>query len=813
MSLRTRLVLKYAALSRPAVLKARSRPAFAEPMVSYFLPRLASTAVGPYAPELSRVVVSPSLVRRTAVSRDLTVPMARPGGLNRTEEACLSVPVTVDIPALPAPTHGVREIELSPTEPVVEERPGALWGDVPVSGNLLKPIGPARAEGRDYSAQEQIELFPPEEGQATERKHGDPRKAYTQRKVRGLTVTRKLGLWDLILPILKPPLNLDFPAQLDLPSELYPFQVVGVQRLVACESLLLADEMGTGKTVMASVALRILFHTGQVRRALVVCPASVVPVWNTHLQDWAGQAISCTIVRGPRDRRKMDWECPAHVYVTSYDTLRNDSVGTSAILTRTQRESFDLVILDEAHAIRNPSSGRSRGVASLRPTYRWALSGTPLQNRVDDLAAIFRFVKPALFPRDTPSPTAAKRLIEPFFLRRRKKDVLDELPDKVKQDLWLGLAPDQQSAYDAVLAGGREEFGSGKRKLTRMHVFALLTRLKQICNFAPGSSTSPKVDLLLEQLDEIMEDHKAVVFTQYLGEGLEKLRGHLERYGVVEFKGGMTDTNKARAIRQFQEDPDIRVFLGTVKTAGEGITLHRGNYVIHFDHWWNPAVAWQAEDRVHRKGQAKQVNVYSYWMEGTVEERIYRILERKGLLHEEIINAMSEKELDSAISMAEWCEVLGLEVHPEASTEEETEAKAAPIAFGEVYEGLSRLSPRGFEELVAEVFRHLGYPNVRVTGGAYDEGIDIIASRSTLGGREHVAVQCKRKAQVGVQAARELLGALASKPRFGKGFLVVSGALSAECRRLIEGHGNLSSIEGIELARRAVEFAITLPTG
>jgi len=279
----------------------------------------------------------------------------------------------------------------------VYERTQLVGLEVEVSENLLTPIAGADVKGKDYAAQQRTaRLFeepPPRHGRTGQRK------AYRECKTPTGTLRQGVGIWDLILPLLKPPLQLDFPTQIDLPSELYPYQVPGVQRLVENESFLLTDEMGTGKTVMSCIALRILFQQGRIRQALVVCPKSAVSVWDRHLEDWAGSAITCTVVSGTREGREQDWKHPAHVYVSTFDSLKNDLLPKSAPLHPDgQRERFDLVIVDEAHHIRNPGAKRSKAILALKPKVRWALTGTPLLNHLDDLAAIFRFVKPGLFP-------------------------------------------------------------------------------------------------------------------------------------------------------------------------------------------------------------------------------------------------------------------------------------------------------------------------------------------------------------------------------------------------------------------------------
>lgn len=195
-----------------------------------------------------------------------------------------------------------------------------------------------------------------------------------------------------------------------------------------------------------------------------------------------------------------------------------------------------------------------------------------------------------------------------------------------------------------------------------MHVFALIHRLKRICNFATGKRTSPKTAALLEIVEDITDNGKKIlVFSQYKKEGVYKIKRLLDRFGVECLTGDSSDRERIRAVERFQGDASRHVFLATPKTAGEGLTLTAASYVVHFDHWWNPAVAWQAEDRAHRKGQTETVNVYSFWVTDTIEERIRQILARKGILHKEIIDSLSEVDFDNALTLEDLLEVLDLD--------------------------------------------------------------------------------------------------------------------------------------------------------
>jgi SNF2 family DNA or RNA helicase len=691
-----------------------------------------------------------------------------------------------------------------------------------ISDNLLEPIARATVNGKDYRVKPQPRqrrekgLF----GELEEaRRSPGLRKAYSEALDDRRVTRQTLTIWDLLFPVLKPPLNIDAPEQLDLPNDLYPFQIEGVRRLVSNQSFLLGDEMGTGKTVMTSVALRILFHQGKVRRALVVCLKSILGVWDTHLRDWAN-TLSVTVVSGPKDVRRIDWRCPAHVYVATYDTLRNDTdkgpdEAKSLVECPAADSTFDAVVVDEAHAINNPTSGRTKAVRQIasRAKYRWALTGTPIQNSLDDLRSLFDFLRPSLFSKtQVLTPAEAREKIEPYFLRRRKQDVFPELPSKIRSEEWLDLDPEQESEYQSALAHARDDFRSGAKEFTRLHVFALLNKLKQICNFASGCSSSPKSDALREHVEEIVANGKKVlVFTQYKEEGVHKLRPLLEEHGLVSVTGETSEAMRRSAFQQFQDDASRRVFLATIKAGGEGITLTAASYVIHFDHWWNPAVAWQAEDRAHRKGQTETVNVYSFWMRGTVEERIRGILERKGILHEEVIERLSEADFDQALTIDDLLEVLDLDRASVRMPETERRRAEQAANVAEILERLGKLAPHDFEEAVMQVFQQaLGYTNARVTGRPADGGIDIEATKLTRGNRERVVVQCKRMADVGPGYARELLGVVSADPSLSKGYLVTSGRLTKQCRDFLQSQGRLEGIDGVQLAKWICDHKIEI---
>ena len=580
-------------------------------------------------------------------------------------------------------------------------------GDVWVSGNLFERLVRSGIVGSDYGedAIKRGKSRPESVDQnGFTKAHSRAKNSY------GIPAHKvvSVSLWQLIYPTLLPPIAIEFTADWDMPNKPYPYQQTGVKFLVEHESALLGDDMGTGKTVMTVVALRVLFQRREVKKALIVCPVVVLKVWQHHLRDWAPE-LSVTVVRGNRDERKLDWRCPAHVYVAAYDSVSSDFLTVvkkkATVVCKTcQRTStfgekvhvaddetpqfscphcqtlfaelptsaplvgnevvggFDVVVLDEAQYIKNPDTSRSRGVKLLIPRYRWALTGTPVETKIEDLAGIFSFVKPKYMHYNV-STRDAKRLMEPYFLRRLKKDVLPDLPPKIRQEQWLELDSDQRAEYDRVLRGEVRKLTELGEQVTKAHIFAVITALKRVCNFASGKRSSPKSEILGEQIKIIKESgYKALVFTQWVDEyGVATLESILRPFGVSVIKGGLTDNAREAALQRFRNEPNVSVLLATVKAGGVGLTLTEANYVFHYDHWWNPATMWQAEDRAHRKGQLRGVNVYSFWTQKTIEERIHQKLRERGLLFDEVVNSLSETDFEKAISTDDWLDMLGVQ--------------------------------------------------------------------------------------------------------------------------------------------------------
>jgi SNF2 family DNA or RNA helicase len=447
--------------------------------------------------------------------------------------------------------------------------------------------------------------------------------------------------------VLQPPLELllQHDGPVDWPAPLLPYQLQGVATLHSRHSLLLADDMGLGKTIQALAALRLLVLQRRVTNALIVVPAGLVTQWREEFRRWAPE-LRLSVVYGSAAERAWQWRAPAHAYLTSYESLRSDA--GSGLHSPASRD-WDLVILDEAQKIKNADADISRLCKRLRRTRQWALTGTPLENSPDDLLSILDFVDPT-GRRERRGPLSAAELrlhLARVQLRRRKAEVLDQLPPKIVSRVTLQLAPRQRETYDRVERAGVVELREQGTAARVEHVLDLIQRLKAICNICPESGESSKLADLRERIETLAgEGHRALIFSQFTNEsfGARAIAARLGRPALV-YSGDLSPTRREEILRRFREDQDYVALTLSLRAGGQGLNLQEASYVFHFDRWWNPAVEQQAEARSHRLGQEQPVHVYSYTCAGTIEERIERVLAAKRNLFDTLVDDVS---LDSA---------------------------------------------------------------------------------------------------------------------------------------------------------------------
>ena len=460
-----------------------------------------------------------------------------------------------------------------------------------------------------------------------------------------------IDLFAMLLPVLMPPASTEFSDELLFPGQLYDYQRAGVRWLFENEQALLADDMGLGKTVQAITAFRALVRRGLSLQALVICPKSLITNWQSEISKWAPE-LTTFAVQGPAAQRAIAWKSllgKCHVLVATYETIRSDSKEIAG-------RPFDLIICDEVQRIKNPTTDTSQAVRALACRRRWALTGTPLENSAEDLASIFNFIRPGLFARGETKGMSARGIqerIRPFMLRRRKQDVLKDLPPLVVDTTLLDLSQKQRVAYDRAEIDGVMNLRSNQQ-VTIQHVLALIGALKLICNFEPQSGESSKVDYLKNEFlpEACTGDQKALVVSQYV-QTLTALQSELAEYEPLAYTGSMTTSQRDRTLSNFADDDAHRVLLLSLKAGGVGLNLTRANYLMHFDRWWNPAIEDQASARIHRIGQTRSVFVSRLVCKDTIEERIEVLLEKKRILFAQVVDELSDVNLQQLLSEEE----------------------------------------------------------------------------------------------------------------------------------------------------------------
>ena len=424
---------------------------------------------------------------------------------------------------------------------------------------------------------------------------------------------------------------------LNLPYQLRPYQWEGIQFLVESDAVLLADEMGLGKTVQVAVSLEILWRKLQLTRALIVVPASLKLNWETELRRWA-PSLSVQRVRGDAADRRAYYLLPINVLVVSYEEIRLDMIGSLNDVC------FDVVVLDEAQRIKNPHSKSSLACRLLKRNRSWALTGTPIENRLSDLISIFRFVKVGILYQGLSRGEIHSRM-RPFFIRRCKRDVLKDLPPIIDQEIPIELQGKQQDAYLRAWRSRREGLSTILDNLSSANIFAIITKLKQVCNYDRESGESAKLDVLMDILDaQTTVDDKIIVFSQYV-DTLKWLTLQIKNIPLDIYHGGLSQPEREKILDRFRHDPGPRCLLISLRAGGVGLNIQEASTVVLFDRWWNPALENQAIQRAHRFGRKRPLHVIRFIVLDTIEERILNIIEKKQQLFENYIETASNVDI------------------------------------------------------------------------------------------------------------------------------------------------------------------------
>lgn len=445
-----------------------------------------------------------------------------------------------------------------------------------------------------------------------------------------------IKLQDRLHYLLQPPLEVLLASHsLGFPRRPFPYQLTGIAFLYPRFGAVLADEMGLGKTMQAVTAARLLVHAGEIRSVLLVCPKPLVPNWHREFALWAPE-LPVAVIEGDQSRRRWQWALDIPVKIANYEVLQRDREVFESDVAGGPIQ-FDLVILDEAQRIKNRASTTSQVVCAIGRRRSWALTGTPVENSSEDLVGVFEFVAPG-FLTPQMKPTRMGQTVRDYILRRSKEQVLTDLPPKLIRDAPVELTPEQRASYDLAQNAGVLRLAEMGRSATIQHVFELVLRLKQICNFDPATGASAKLERLQADLEEVAASgRKALVFSQWV-QTLSQLRRRLGRFGPLEYHGKVPPSRREEIVRRFRDDPRCHVLLISYGAGSVGLNLQCAHYVFLFDRWWNPAVEDQAINRVHRIGSDGPVTVTRFLATETIEERIEAILAQKRELFEVILS-------------------------------------------------------------------------------------------------------------------------------------------------------------------------------
>ena len=424
---------------------------------------------------------------------------------------------------------------------------------------------------------------------------------------------------------------------------------------------ILADEMGLGKTIQTiSFLLK-----RENKKTLIVTPTSLIHNWKSEFEKFA-PSLKVGIIHGlKKDRLNLikninDYD----VMITTYGSLRND-------LDEYEKLQFDYCIIDEAQNIKNPMASVTDAVKSINAKNKFALSGTPIENNLVELWSIFDFIMPgylynlskfnAVFIKDESQLENLKRMIQPFILRRTKKEVIKELPPKIEKKYIVEMGKAQKNTYGIYVENIKEKLKENENIKNKITVLSYLTKLRQLC-LDPNvviedyKGKSAKIETCLEIVKErIEENNKILVFSQFTSV-LKNLGKKLSKKGISYYylDGSTKAMDRTNLVNDFNNNDEVKVFLISLKAGGTGLNLTSANTVVHLDPWWNSSVENQASDRAHRIGQKQVVEVIKLIAKGTIEEKIIELQERKKDLIDNMINEnLSNANMLSSISEEE----------------------------------------------------------------------------------------------------------------------------------------------------------------
>ncbi len=604
-----------------------------------------------------------------------------------------------------------------------------------------------------------------------------------------------------LTPLLQPPFRGGEGQPSGSPQPFLPYQERAITDLQENKATLYADEPGLQKTPVVLVALADLVQKREAKRTLLVSPASRHRHWLRVAARWtpglAGVSLAESHSLGGRP-----WRDAGHLLLCEPQRLVRDfSRGQVA----SGESPFDLIILDAAHTLLHKNPNAVDAAIQLEAPRRWALAGG-LPDQEEDWRLLFAFLTPDESLGSDPSLDDMKRRLGGYILMRRKAELLDEIPPRMRREYWLELSDQQEQAYHEALANERHSLRQLGGSVSRTHIESALGELNRATAFAQGSLDGVKIRALAQSLEDIRAvGDKMVLFSRYFHRGLEPLQQALQGFGAVVLSETAGASEREQILRTFRRDPKRRVLIAHLEAPSDGKPLP-ASHVLHFDVDWNPARRIRAEQRFFPELKPEvPLTVTEFWVAGTHDERLHELLAERELLPSDLPQGTQPSDLERRITVQDWLDRV---LEASDDTRRTTPIRATTggtdvlASTSELRSELESLSDEEILNALGAMMGALGFPTCEQIEVDDFEGLSMAASPANEHPGDVLVHLMRTESRVGVARGRELLETVDEDEDFVAGYLVALSDFTSACKNLAEkSEGRLSLLSGTEFFR------------
>ncbi|MEI7812270.1 MAG: DEAD/DEAH box helicase [Ignavibacteria bacterium] len=595
----------------------------------------------------------------------------------------------------------------------------------------------------------------------------------------------------------------DFERQIpeQSPNDLYEFQHQGVDMLINNSFALLSDEEGLGNIIQAVFALKNLYKKCGVSSTLIVCNQADIGQAGTNrlspgAEGWMGYldtfAPELSVVRLSSDKAKRtgQWNTRADIHLISHNNLLNDEA--EEIINYSRLREFNAVILDNYQSFRLTSYQRERIFGRLRLRFLWILDNSPVKSFESNVISYFlskTVMKSSVFVQNKPINFGN------FTLRRLRKEVNTQVPQRIYQNRWLEPTSEQLKEYNTIFEQGQLRLYSSVEKdnlfIIRPQVFAILHEIMQTLNFSANDGLSFKADLLLDEVRHISErKQKIVIFSQYEKYGLKKIEDmfHEHKINFVTCRSGMDDNAIEQVSHTFRTDSGVCAFLADIKAVNKKLDLGNFNHIIHFDQWWNPVSLWLAEDKVCSTNNAP-LQIQYYRTAGVIEEKIYQWLPDKGLLNKIIIETLAPSFVADQITINEWLDLFDVQPAPE------TNASEPVINLNQVMITMGEMDSNKIMDVISQLLIKTGFCRISTISYPGNDNRTVLTASKTISGKEEdILIMTDLNDTVTEEMLNNFISIISSKSNISYGVIITAGIFAPECCRYSVIKNNLLTL-------------------